>query len=135
MKEEDGNQSSHGMDRNVKKMNHEIQIVCRQEKNEYFNRKFEEIEKLHDTHNPMMHKKIKEFKTNRKQNSQGIRNKDRELLDDEEEIRERWAQYVQELYQDNRQDTLDRIGVQDKYIITEEEVRSIGNSSSREKRV
>jgi len=39
-------------------------------------------------------------------------------------MRVRWS-HVEELYQDNRQDTLGRIGIQDKYIITGEEVRSI----------
>lgn len=42
---------------NVYNLNHEIQIMCRQAKNKKFNKKYEEIEQLHDTHNPMMYKK------------------------------------------------------------------------------
>jgi len=56
-----------------KKMKYKNQIMCRQAKNDYFNRKLRR-HKLHDIHNPRMFKKSKNWRP-AEQSSQGILNK------------------------------------------------------------
>ena len=53
-----GDKSENGI-RIYKDLKHEIQRLCRQQKNDYFQEKCAEIEKLEATHNPLLYKKIK----------------------------------------------------------------------------
>jgi hypothetical protein len=45
-------------------------------------------------------------------------------MNEEKEVRERWVHYVEELYQDNRQDVEELQCQQQKFTITEAEVQS-----------
>ena len=59
-----------------------------------------EIEMLDRVHSHLLHKKIKEMRPKRNSFLQTIKNKQGKSLVDKEEIMERWAEYVEELYKD-----------------------------------
>jgi Glu-tRNA(Gln) amidotransferase subunit E-like FAD-binding protein len=71
-----------------------------------------------------MYQKMKELKSNRKQSSQSIKDEEG-ILSQEKEIRARWAQCVEELYQKNCEHVEGLQCQQHKNTITEEEVQSI----------
>jgi len=98
--------SEYGQKR-YKELKQEVQKLCRQAQNEYYNNKCEEIEKLEATHNPLMYKKIKEMLPKRHTTTQQIKDKDGNFLYEPTEILERWAEYVEELYDDIRDDSVD----------------------------
>ena len=83
----------------------EIEKECTKAKDEWWNKKCEEVEELEAKHESKnMHKKIKEIteQTSRKCGSNCIKDKDGKMLFDEEDIKVRWEEYVSELYNDNR---------------------------------
>jgi len=88
--------------RKYRQLRQEIQRLCRRAKNEFTNNNCSEIEKLEATHNPLLHKKIKEMLPKKYTNTQSIKDKHGNLLQDPQDILERWAQYVEELYDDTR---------------------------------
>ena len=85
----------------------EIEKECTKAKEEWWNKKCEEVEQLEAKHESRaMHEKIKEItgQGSRKRGSNCIKDKDGKLLFDEDEIKTRWEEYVSELYDDNRGD-------------------------------
>ena len=111
--------------RKYKDLKHEVQRLCRQARNAYFNEKCGEIEHLEATHNPLMYKKIKEMTPKRKVIGQSIKDKDGNLLSDPKEILERWAQYVEELYDDKRDSINNDFSNLETCSISESEIKSI----------
>ena len=121
--------------RKYKDLKHEVQRLCRQACNAYYKEKCDEIEHLEATHNPMMYKKIKEMTLKRKINGQSIKDKDGNLLSEPQEILERWAQYVEELYNDNRGDANNDLGNSETCSISEMEIKSVIQKLSSNKAI
>jgi len=78
-------------------------------------------------------KKIKEFTYKRCSHARTIKDKDGNLLNEPTEIIERWAQYVEELYDDNRDTPNDNMETQEVCMITELEVKTVIRKLTRNK--
>jgi len=116
-----------------KELKHIVQRLCRQAENNYYNGKCKEIEFLEATHNPLLYKKIKELNPKRSKGTQGIKDKDGHLLQEPQEILQRWAEYVEELYNDNRSSFTDDIKTEERCSISEAEVQSVIQKLTRNK--
>ena len=81
-----------------------------------------EIEELDKHHNPIMYSKVKsmEHKTKIKL---GVQNKDGKLLTEPEQILDRWFEYIADLYEDERTNTLNHR--KEKATIMDKEIRDI----------
>ena len=78
------------------KLKQEIQRLCREAKDKYYEDLCKEIEMLDRAHSHLLHKKIKEMRPKGNSFVQTIKNKQGKSLVDKEEIMERWAEYVEE---------------------------------------
>jgi exonuclease III len=87
-----------------KKLKHEIQRLCREAKDKYFEDKCKEIEMLDKAHNQLLYKKIKELRPKSNRMMQIIKSKQGKCLIEKKDIVERWAEYVEELYKDDDRD-------------------------------
>ena len=74
--------------RKYRQLRQEVQRLCRRAKNEFTNNKCSEIEKLEATHNPLLHKKIKEMLPKKYINTQPIKDKHGNLLQNPQDILE-----------------------------------------------
>ena len=83
-----------------KKLKHEIQKLCREAKDKYYDDKCKEIEILDKAHSQLLYKRIKELQPKGNRIIQTIKNKQGKILLEKEEVMERWAEYVEELYKD-----------------------------------
>jgi len=92
-----------------------------------------EIEKLEATHNPLFYKKVKEMIPKKHTNTQSIKDKYGNLLHDSQDILEKWAQYVEELYDDNRNSSDNDMITQERCIISELEVNTVIQKLTRNK--
>ena len=77
-------------------------------------------------HSNFLYDKIKEFQPKAHKVMQQIKSKQGVLLHEKEEVLERWAEYVEELYEDARRGVAD-IGdlINEKYAISREEVAEV----------
>ena len=85
----------------------EIKRKCKEEKENWWSKQCDEIEKLENQHKTKeMHDKIKEVTGGKKRTrgSECIKDKDGNILFEEEEVKRRWEEYVGELFDDNRGD-------------------------------
>ena len=89
-----------------KDIHKEIKRECRQAKENYLNTKCKDIEDDKRHNSREMYRKVREINKKRSHKWGGtIENKNGRILFEAEEVRERWAEYVEELYNDNdRQD-------------------------------
>ena len=90
-----------------KRLKREIEAMCADAKENYWNEKCSEIESLESRHQyKEMHKKIKEITDDKTKNkgSNCIKDKNGNVLFEEEAIKERWVEYTSELYNDQRGD-------------------------------
>ena len=88
-----------------KQLNKEIEKICRQTKEKWYADQCEEIELLEKQYKTReMHKKVKDLtnRNSRKTASGYIKDKNGKLLFDQEDIAIRWAEYITELYNDDR---------------------------------
>ena len=88
-----------------RKMMREIDNMCKIAKQNFWDRRCEEIETLESRHHyKEMHKKIREITEDkpRMKGSNCIRDKEGKMLFEEEEIKKRWVEYTTDLYNDNR---------------------------------
>jgi len=99
--------------------------LCRRAKYEFTNNKCREIEKLEATHNPLLHKKIKEMMPKKYINTQSIKDKHGKLLHDAQDILGKWAQCVEELYDDTRSSADINAVIHERCVISELEVNTI----------
>ena len=95
-------------DRNkYNQLNKEIINDCRKAKETWFYKQCKEIEELEKHHNSRaMHAKVRDLWQNKKYNKSNgcIVDKAGNLLFDEEDVANRWKEYITELYDDNRTD-------------------------------
>ena len=87
-------------------MNKVIKKKCAEAKDEWLNANCKEIDNLKNKNSKLMHKKIKELSTKNTTCSSGgcIKGKDGTILMEKEQIIERWTEYIQELFEDDRGD-------------------------------
>ena len=131
VKLEDGNTQS---DR-YKKINKEIMKDCRKAKECYYQAKCEELERLDRMHSPALFKKLKEMKKKQHRIKLGIKDKNGNLIQDEDLISERWEEYIEkELYNDNRGDKPVMQNIERDFVQIEEiEIREIIKNLTRDK--
>ena len=87
-----------------KRLHRKITGACRKAQDEWLKKQCKEIEQLEkDFEVKKMHKKVREMTGNSNKKEDGcIRDKDGNVLFDKEDVLERWAKYVEELYEDER---------------------------------
>jgi len=78
-----------------------IQRLCREAKNKYFDDKCKEIELLDKAHSQLLYKKIKDLQPRSNRVQQIIKDKYGKSVTTKEEALKRWAEYVEELYDEN----------------------------------
>ena len=81
-----------------------IKKMCRKAKNNYYDNICKEIESLDKTHNPKMYQKVELLRPKKLRLDEGVKNKDGKVLFEERDNLKRWAEYMGELYSDDRPD-------------------------------
>ena len=87
-------------------LNHEITKMCRNAKEDWMMQQCQEVEKLDRQHKVKeMHNRVKQLTTlnSKKWNSGRIESKDGRMLFEQKDVADRWAEYIAELYDDERQ--------------------------------
>src|SRR3989441_11469446 len=112
-----------------KKLKQEIRKLCRQAKDKYYEDKCKEIEMLDKVHNQLMYQKIKELRPKGNRGLQTIKSKQGNVLMEKDEVMERWAEYVEELYKDENRGVDDIIDMgqmeNEVYTICSEEIEAV----------
>ena len=86
-----------------KQLHREIRKKCREAKEEWLKNECAEIEKGKETDSKAMHKRIKDLTGAKTCSSSGcIRSKDGTIITEKDYILERWTEYIEELFRDNR---------------------------------
>ena len=87
-----------------KKLNKKVRNKCNEAKDKWINEQCKEIEQNQNKDSKYMHSKINEVSGNKKKcNSSGcIKSKDGTMLMEKEEILNRWSEYVEDLFKDER---------------------------------
>src|SRR5438876_9666156 len=93
-----------------KKLKQEIRKLCRQAKDKYYEDKCKEIEMLDKAHSQLMYQKIKELRPKGNRGLQAIKSKQGNVLMEKDEVMERWAEYVEELYKDENRGVDEALG-------------------------
>src|SRR6267154_334641 len=83
-----------------KRLKHEVQKLYREAKDNYCEEKCNEIEMLDKMHSHLLYQKIKELRPKGNRMLQAVKSKQRKSLLEKDEVMERWAEYVEELYKD-----------------------------------
>src|SRR5881296_2426635 len=119
----------HEAEEQYKRLKNEIRKLCREAKDKYYEDKCKEIEMLDKAHNQLMYQKIKELRPKGNRGLETIRGKQGNVLMEKDEVMERWAEYVEELYRDeNRGEdaSIDRSQMEsDVYTISSEEIEAV----------
>ena len=90
-----------------KKLKHEIQKLCREAKDSFYEEKCKEIEMLDKMHSHLLYQKIKELRPKENRMLQAIKSKQGKGLSEKDEVMERWAEYIEELYKDENRGEAD----------------------------
>ena len=87
-----------------RRLDGEIRRECSAAKEQWLNRKCDEIEMLSSTDKSVMYSKIKELTGNHKNKPNiAIKKSNGEVAMDKEEVKMRWKEYTEELFDDDRQ--------------------------------
>lgn len=111
-------------------LDREIHKMCDNAKEEWINKNCAEIEELEAQHKTrQMYEKVKEVTgTNRRRAGNNcVTNKDGRVLFDQQEIQDRWKEYIEELFEDERGD-IPQMNNTEGPVILKEEVRNSINS-------
>ena len=112
-----------------RKLKHEIRKLCREANDKYYEDKYKEIEMLDKAHNQLMFQKIKELRPKGKRGLQTVKIKQGNVLVEKDEVMERWAEYVEELYKDENRGEDDIIDMaqreNEEYAICSEEIEAV----------
>ena len=111
-------------------LDRKIHTICDNAKEEWISRNCAEIEELEAQHKTrQMYEKVKEVtETNRRRvGNSCITNKDGRVLFDQQEIQDRWKEYIEELFKDDRGE-IPQMDNEEGPIILKEEVRKAINS-------
>jgi len=102
----------------------EIKRKCDQAKEDWLNKQCDELEQHHQSDMKTFHRKIKELSGKNKGIAGGcIKSKEGNIIMEEEKIRERWTEYIKELYDANRDENMQLDHNNEGPKIMEEEVR------------
>jgi exonuclease III len=113
-------------ERQYKSLKQEIQKLCREAKDKYYENKCNEIERLDKAHNQLLYKKIKELRPKANRMLHTIKNKQGKYIQEKEEVLERWAEYVEELYDDRSRGDSDMGDlINEVYTISSEEIEAV----------
>ena len=86
-----------------KQLHREIRKKCREANEEWLKSECSEIEKRKETDTKATHKRIKDLTGAKTCSSSGcIRSKDGAIITEKDDILERWTEYIEELFRDNR---------------------------------
>ena len=91
-------------------LNRTIHRECTKAKEKWMNEKCKEIEDLDKRDQQLMYERVKEItykNKNRSNTSTAIKQADGTVVMEEEEVIERWAEYIAELFHDNRIEQLE----------------------------
>jgi len=80
---------------------------------------------LEKAHNPLRYQKNKELTQFQVRCDQGIKSKDGKVLHEDADILQRWADYVVELYHDDRSKDESSTETEEECVIMEEEVKVV----------
>ena len=100
-----------------------IQRACRKAKENYYQQLCDELERLDKMNSNILHRKVKNLKERKTQVQLGIRTKEGVLLHNEDEITNRWEEYIgEELFVDDRGQAPDITPIEEPPIISQQEV-------------
>ena len=108
-----------------RRLNGEIQRMCREAKEQDTNNKCDLIEKYQQEKDPRIYAAIKGMTTKQHKVELGVKSKEGVMIRDKDKLVERWKEYVEELYYDERLDMPEIATTRTKVKISEEEVRDI----------
>ena len=109
-----------------KELKHRIQKLCREAKDKYFDDKCREIEMLDKVHSQLLYKKIKDLQPRGNRIQQMIKDTNGMNIREKDKILKRWAEYVEELYDDRKRGEADMGDlVNEVYTISSEEIRNV----------
>ena len=110
----------------IEKLKHEVQKLCREAKDKYYEDKCKEIKMLDKVHSQLLYQKIKELRPKGNRMLQTIKSKQGKSLLEKDEVMERWAEYVEELYKDENRGEADMGDlVNEVYTISSEEIVAV----------
>lgn len=113
-------------DEQYKKVKKEIRMMCREAKEKYYEDKCKEIEMLDKVHSQLLYQKIKELRPKGSRALHNVKSKQGKILEEKEEVLERWAEYVEELYKDDSKEDADMGDlVHEVYTISRGEIESV----------
>src|SRR5437899_713974 len=92
------------------------------------------LEMLNKAHSQKLYDKVKELQPRKHRVMHQIKDKNDRLLLSKTEIVERWAEYVEELYEDNRADKDMGDAINEKSLIGENEVKEVIDNLPKKKR-
>ncbi|XP_017304472.1 uncharacterized protein LOC108254040, partial [Diaphorina citri] len=92
--------------RKYKQLKTEIRKLCRQKKEEFINRECEGAEHLERIDSAKFHKKIKDLTWTMKKVTHSLNDKNGVEIFDPKQILNRWKEYCQDLYADDRPNTI-----------------------------
>jgi len=120
--------------RMYKDLKHSIQRLCREAKDKYFDEKCKEIEVLDKAHSNLMYQKIKDFQPRKNRVQQMIQDKNGLSIREKEDALNRWAEYVEELYDDRNRGEADMGDlVHEVYNISELEIKNVISGLPKDK--
>src|SRR6267154_2178653 len=109
-----------------KKLKHEIQKLCREAKENYYEEKCKEIERMDKRHSHLLCQKIKELRPKGNRMLQAIKSKQGKVLSEKDEVMKKWAEYVEELYKDENRGQEDVSDVvNEDYVISSDEIETV----------
>ena len=86
-----------------KELNKQVKRKCNEAKERWINEQCQEIEEKYNIDSKYVHGKIKEIKGNKGCTTTScIKSKDGNMLMEKEDVLNRWSEYVEELFKDNR---------------------------------
>ena len=102
----DERRAAKGRDNNIyRELNRQIKRKCREAKEKWLDEQCKEIEDLEKRDTRMMYNKIREITQKKGSiNGRAIKDKDGKVLMETEAIKERWEEYIKELFEDERQE-------------------------------
>lgn len=118
------------------RLNREVKKLCNKAKEEWTNTQCEELEDLGRRDQQRMYEKIKEMTGKRKsKRGTAIKAEDGTVLMDIESIKERWKQYVEDLFEDERPDLEEDDAIEPSIPIIRQEVENAIRQMKRGKAV
>ena len=95
-------------DLEYRKIDREIKNACQKAKEDILNEQCKEVEDLEKKHLELMHSKVKQVTNKHRTCSSAtcIEAKDDTIIMEKEKILNRWVEYIEELFEDNRKDKI-----------------------------